>query len=139
MRLRIAVAALAMAAASLVVGAGAASADPPVPAGCSFDQGVLTCSTSTTVTETYGPFTTPGNGFVPVSTMFGPVSGLTVCQYLGSNGPWIIVRNLTYSVDVTTTTTTQRHGLRGKIFESSPSESIGNLRVPLTSYIECSS
>jgi hypothetical protein len=130
--------ALGVVAASWVLGtAPAVAAGPPVPTGCSFDQanGVLTCTTTTTTTVTEGPFTTNA---VPLSTVFGDFTGLEIC--LAAFGPppypppvtWEFVGfmfDVFVTGTVTTATTTQTHGLQGKVFASSSTSSSEALSV----------
>jgi hypothetical protein len=127
-RIRHGFAVLAIAAGAFAVtGAAPAFADaPPVPPGCSFDQatGVETCVTTTTTTSTAGPFYT--TGFVPATTTFGGVTGQQICDlYEGNGTPWEYIRlsGLSLKETVTTTTTTERHGLNGKVFDTSTSTS----------------
>jgi hypothetical protein len=122
-------------AASWVLGvAPALAAGPPVPAGCSFNQGVLTCTTTTTGTGTEGPFNTQGV-FVPASTVFGDYTGAQICiATYGSEPPGGYYINLrldnTYVAGtVTTTTTTENHGLHGKVFATSSSTSSASLSI----------
>jgi hypothetical protein len=117
---------LAVAAASLVIGATPALASgPKVPPGCSFDQatGVLTCATTTTTTSTAGPFST--NGPVPASTTFGGFTGTQICDFVfgGGNPGTVVLTGVTLSESITATTTTEQHGLRGKVFDTSSSTS----------------
>jgi hypothetical protein len=130
--------ALGVVAASWVVGAAPAFAEgPPVPAGCSFDQanGVLYCTTTTTRTVTEGPFTTT---FVPVSTVFGDFTGLEICEAAFGPPPypppvtWEFIGfmfNVFVTGTVSTATTTQTHGLHGKVFATSSTSTFNALSV----------
>lgn len=126
--LRTGLVALGVVTASWVLGAAPAFASgPPVPAGCSFGQppGVLSCSVSTNQTLTGGPFTTDE---VSASTVFGDFTGTQICTEvdgLPSQGVYtfIVMNNVTVTGVVTTTTTTQSHGLHGKVFGTSSSTS----------------
>jgi hypothetical protein len=118
--------AAAAAGVSLVAGAAPAFASgPPVPAGCTFDQaiGVETCVTATTgTTSTVGPFTTND---VPVSTTFAGVTGAQLCDLIvpGLSLTGIRLAGLTFDETTTTTTTIERHGLNGKVFDTSTTTS----------------
>ena len=139
--------ALGVIAASCVVGASPALAAPKgLPAGCSLNKttGVLTCSTTTTTKVSEGPFNTPGafistseiveGTLVPGSTVFGDFTGTQICMFENTGtqvttGVWTALTNVVVNGVITTTTTTQRHGLNGKIFatSTSTSSSITNL------------
>jgi hypothetical protein len=133
MNIRHVLAASAVAGGLLVAGAAPAFAasGPSLPAGCTFDQatGVETCVTSTSVTGTFGPFTTPGahsGGVVPGSDTFDGATGTQICDvYFGDSYTWSVVQFIAVSWvgTVTTTTTTERHGLNGKVFDTSTSQS----------------
>jgi hypothetical protein len=114
---------LAAAGALLVISAAPAfAAGPPVPAGCSFDQatGVLTCVTTTASTSIIGPFTT--NGYVVARTTFGGVTGTQICQNVyGHAERFINLADVSLDITVTTTRTTEEHGLNGKVFDTSTS------------------
>jgi hypothetical protein len=130
MSIRRILAALAVAGALLVAGAAPAfAAGPPVPAGCSFDQatGVLTCVTTTTTTSAIGPFSTIGA--VPVSTTFDGVTGQQIVNtvFPGFGCIEVALQNATFSATFMTTTTTERHGLHGKVFDTSTSTSLTSL------------
>jgi hypothetical protein len=120
--------ALGVVAASWVVGAAPAFATgPPVPAGCSFNQttGVLTCTTTRTTSVTEGPFNTQ---FAVVDDVFGDYTGMQICiAALGNppSPPWniLILDNVFVTDTLTTTTTTQNHGLHGKVFATSSTSS----------------
>jgi hypothetical protein len=140
MSIRHVVAALTVAGASLAGAAPALADGPPVPPGCSFDQatGVLTCVTTTTTVSTVGPLTTGGD---PSST-YGGVSGTQICDfYYGVSAPWtsISMTDVSLSETVTTTTTTERHGLHGKVFDTSTSTStsLTGLVLPAGSNLNC--
>jgi hypothetical protein len=116
MNIRLGVAALAVAGAAIITSAAPALASgPPVPPGCSFDKGVLTCVTTTTTTTTAGPFST--NGEVPITTTFGEV--VTGTQLCPSGADGVQLNDVYFNETVTTTTTTERHGLNGKVFNTS--------------------
>ena len=125
--LRCGVLALGVVAGSLVVGAAPALAakGPPVPAGCSFNQatGVLTCVTGTTKTVSEGPFTTSGN--LPATSKFGDFTGLQICSYFYPTtvATTVGLLNVPLKGTVTTTVTSESHGLGGKVFASSTSTS----------------
>ena len=124
MNLRRALVALAAAGALLVIGAAPALADgPPVPPGCSFDQatGVLTCVSTTTTTSTAGPYSTDGP--VPATTTFGGFTGTQLCALIPSGAITVSLSNLVLLESVTATTTTEQHGLHGKVFDTSTSTS----------------
>lgn len=140
MRVRRVVLALGAVTASAVLTAAPAFAGgPPVPAGCTFDQtdGVLSCITgSSTTTTTEGPFTTDGG--VPVSTTFAGVTGLQLCDVSGTeNWTGIGLDDVSFTETVTTTTTTQRHGLHGKLFSTSTTTSAPILDAVLSGDYEC--
>ena len=113
------------------MGAGCGTSVRQWPAGCSFNQatGVLTCSVVSQTTVTDGPFTT--TDFVPPSTLFGDFTGTQICDFRSGASSWIgtSLDDVTITGVVTTTTTTQRHGLHGKVFATSSftSSSITNL------------
>jgi hypothetical protein len=123
MNIRRVLVALAVAGGLLVAGAAPAlAAGPPVPAGCTFDQsdGVLTCVTTTTGSGVIGPFNT--NGQVPDYITFDGFTGAQICGAIGVNGAaQDNFTNLTVEAIVTTTTTTERHGLNGRVFYTSAS------------------
>lgn len=124
----------AAAGASLVMGAAPAFADGrPVPSGCSFDRaiGVLTCVTTTTATSTVGPITT--NGWVDASTTFGGFTGVEICDVGAFRESWklIAMRGISLVETVSTTTTIERHGLHGKVFDTSTSTSTTLTHVQL--------
>jgi hypothetical protein len=116
---------LVVAGASLVIGTTPAfAAGPPVPAGCTFDQaiGVLTCVATTTSNTTvpvnagfvYPPATVDGFTVQQVcDAIFGPTGTATGLDFV----------NVTLDVSVATTTTTERHGLAGKLFDTSTATS----------------
>lgn len=125
MNIRYVLVALATAGASLVIGAAPAFASgPPVPPGCSFDQGVLTCATTTTTTNTIGPFSTDGVSYLASDT-FGGFTGEQICEVNTGIGGAISINmsGVTLAETVTTTTTTERHGLNGNVFNTSTSTS----------------
>jgi hypothetical protein len=106
----------------LGVGVGATpafAAGPPVPAGCTFDGGVLTCVTSAAAQTHLGPF----DPVAPVTTV-GGFTAAQICDLLNApfsadtihvvTGPGFLLTE-----SVTTTTTTMRHGLHGKVFSTS--------------------
>ena len=125
MNIRCILATLAMTGALLAAGAVPAFAGgPPVPPGCSFDQatGVLTCVTATTTASTIGPITT--NGMVPADSTFDGFTGVQICiDGLGvPAGPsFVQFSDLVLGVTIATTTTTEQHGLHGKVFDTSTS------------------
>jgi hypothetical protein len=125
----------------IVIGTGTMRAfaeGPPVPAGCTFDQanGVLTCLATTTTTSNLGPFSTKGRT-VPSSETFGGFTGVEICAYFYGGGGaatgiefWL----LTLTETTTTTTRTERHGLQGRVLDTSSvttSSSITGLSAPL--------
>ncbi len=121
---------LAVAAAAVAVPAMPAFASgPPAPPGCTFDQttGVLTCRTTTTTTSTIGPFST--NDFVPLNTTFDGVTGQQMIQATFDDTPCIAIflNDATFDATFTTTTTTERHGLEGHVFDTSTSTSLTSL------------
>jgi hypothetical protein len=78
---------------------------------------VLTCITTTTTTTTAGPFST--NGEVPITTTFGGVvTGTQLCGG-GPDLDGVQLNDVYFNETVTTTTTTERHGLNGKVFNTS--------------------
>jgi hypothetical protein len=135
--------ALGVVTASLVLGmAPAFAAGPPVPAGCSLTQGVLTCTTTTTTTGTEGPFSTQG-AFVPASTVFGDYTGAQICiatygpEPAGGDYTSLSLDNTYVTATVTTTTTRQSHGLHGKVFVTSSSTSSSGLSISADSAVTC--
>ena len=123
-QVRYGLAALAIAGGALAASAAPAlAAGPPVPPGCSFDQatGVETCVTTTTTTTTYGPVSTSGSA----STTVGGVTGQQICTVAAGPGNYTSfnLSNIVLNETVTTTTTTQRHGLNGKVFSTSTATS----------------
>ena len=95
------------------------AAGPPVPAGCAFDQatGVLTCITTTTSATTAGPFT----GGVIGNFTVGGFTAAQICAAAGMPDDEASYIDLTLTETVATTTTTERHGLHGKVFHTSTS------------------
>jgi hypothetical protein len=128
MNIRPVLAALAVAGGLLVAGAAPAFASgPPVPPGCTFDQsdGVLTCVSTTTNATSVGPLSTSG-AVTPPATVDGlTVQQICVAVFGTSFGTFTdtALTNITFDVTVTATTTTERHGLNGKIFDTSTSAS----------------
>jgi hypothetical protein len=138
--------ALGVMAASCVVGASpvlAAAKGPQVPAGCSLNKttGVLTCSTTTTTKVSEGPFNTLGASIgtsgivegtvVSTSTAFGDFTGTQICMFENTatqvtTRVWteVALTNVVVNGVITTTGTTQRHGLNGKVFATSTSTSL---------------
>jgi hypothetical protein len=117
MNVRHGLAVLALAGSLLIAGAAPALAGgPPVPAGCSFGHGVLTCVTSTTTTSTVGPFTTDGQ--IGATEMFGSLTGEEICEGFFGLPDAVAVEftELSFTESVATTTTTRRHGLGGPVF-----------------------
>jgi hypothetical protein len=123
--------ALAATGVSLVLNVVPAYANPSVPSGCQFDQGagVQTCTTTTITSSTVGPYIT--NGYVPASTTFGGVTGEEICAVLdpGVYYTEVELHNVSLDVTITTTTTTQRHGLNGKVFQTSTAASPSPIRI----------
>jgi hypothetical protein len=103
----------------LGVGVTPAVADPKVPAGCTFDGGVLTCVTTAVTQTTDGPFTAP----TPVATLGGFTASQVCSTAVGRQSDYdtvqIVGPGLFLTVSVTTTTTTMQHGLHGKLFRTS--------------------
>lgn len=94
--------------------AAPASAAAPVPAGCTFAQGQLTCVTTTTDTAWEGPFLLPG---APESTPTAGFTGQQICDFIIGSGltvRYYSLTNISFSVRTTTTTTTTSHGVSGK-------------------------
>jgi len=127
-KIRIGLAAVAAAAgAALVMGAAPAFASgPPVPAGCTFDQatGVETCVT-TTSTSTNIWINTDGD-LIPASTrVYDGITGAQICTELGygSGASEVGFYNAVFVDTTTTTTTSERHGLNGRVFNTSTSAS----------------
>jgi hypothetical protein len=138
---------LGVMAASCVVSASPALAAPKgPPAGCSLNKttGVLTCTTTTTKTVSEGPFNTPGASIstgvivagtlVPGSTVFGDFTGTQICTFAHpgtqvATPAWTALTNVEVNGVITTTTTTQRHGLHGKVFATSTSTSSSVTRL----------
>jgi hypothetical protein len=125
MKIRHILVAMTVAGALLVAGAAPALAwgGPPVPPGCTFDQatGVLTCTTTTTSTITAGPFNCTVATCEPPAT-FGGFTTDQICQFNGTPASAATVFiDVTLIETVTTTTTTEQHGLNGKIFNTSTS------------------
>jgi hypothetical protein len=119
MMIRRCLAALFLAGAILLgVGTGPAFAEgPKVPSGCSFDRGVLTCVTATTTPLSVGPVYA---GNLPVSTDFEGFTGAQICEFLGVPDAIVLDSNgVVLHGTVTTTTTTERHGLHGRVFDTS--------------------
>jgi len=119
MNVRHGVTVLAAAGALLIAGASPALAEgPPVPPGCSFDDGVLTCATSTTTTTTAGPFTTDGQ--IGATETFADLTGEEICEGFFGVPDAVAVEftELSFTENVTTTTTTKRHGLGGPVFST---------------------
>ena len=136
--------ALGVMAASCVVAAAPVLAAPKgLPAGCSLNKttGVLTCSTTTKTKVSEGPFNTPGASvstsglvegtLVPVSTAFGDFTGNQICMFENTatqvtTRVWteVALTNVVVNAVITTTSTTQRHGLNGKVFATSTSTSL---------------
>jgi hypothetical protein len=132
--------AVALAAAGALLAGGAAPAfasGPPVPAGCNFDQAtsVLTCTTTTTTQV--GPITTTDQGlgtglagstpvyWNSVSTTFDGFTGQQLCNlFVGSGSNPTVIMMLNVDLAVTTTTTTEGHGLNGKVFATSATTSL---------------
>jgi hypothetical protein len=151
MNIRHVLAASAVAGGLLVAGAAPAFAasGPSLPAGCTFDQatGVETCVTTAAVTGTFGPFATPGadaNGSsgapVPGSDTFGGATGTQICDtYDNSSYPWggVYMFGVSFTGTVTTTTTTVRHGLNGKVFDTSTSQSASLKSVTVADVLNC--
>jgi hypothetical protein len=111
---------------SLVFGSATALAAPKVPSGCTFDQGVQTCISSTT-TVSQLPETT-NSQFISASTMFDGISGSQICGavFVGAAGGAPATRiemdgSTFLDVSITVTTTTQRHGMNGPVFATSTS------------------
>jgi hypothetical protein len=119
-----------------------AASAPKVPAGCSFDQavGVLTC-TSTTTTQ-IGPMTTADQGLgaagvYPGGTYYWNSANTTIsgfapaqiCKMFTGHLPTVFGLYLVV-VDIVTTTTTERHGLQGRVFETSSSTSLRSGNTP---------
>lgn len=127
MKIRHFLAAFAVAGAFLAAGAVPAfAAGPPVPAGCTFDQsdGVLTCVTATSTTNvTVGPVESAS---IMSPTTVGPFTITQLCDFhfmtsqIYTSAEFF---DLTVTGTVTTTTTTERHGLAGKVFNTSTSTS----------------
>ena len=124
----------AVAASSVLGVAPAFAAGPPVPSGCSFNHGVLSCTTTTTSTGTEGPFNTQG-AFVPASTVFGDYTGSQICIATYGAEPFggyyikLLLDNTYVAGTVTTTTTSQNHGLHGTVFATSSSTSLSALSI----------
>lgn len=124
--------ATALAVAGTVGLAGTAHAGPPVPPGCTFDKGVLTCVSTTSSATTYPAYTTPDS---PVATEIVPgYTGADICRTFGLGDNW---GSMFYTVDLvltkttTVTTTSQRHGLNGS---SIGSTSTSTSKFDITSY-----
>lgn len=109
----------------LVLGvAGTAAADPKVPDGCTFAKGVLSCVTTSSSSKTLGPIST--TDYVTPSTTFGGVTAQQICDFQfppPGQRTGVKFTDLTLDVIVTTTTTSERHGLNGKVFNSSSVDS----------------
>ncbi|WP_432483621.1 hypothetical protein [Kineococcus esterisolvens] len=105
----------------LALGATPASAAPPAPPGCTFNEtpGALTCTTTSTETTRFGPYTTAD--LVPAETVFGPLTGEDICAFhFGSSGAVkVLLEDLIFTRSVTTTTTTTRRGLNGQVIDTS--------------------
>jgi hypothetical protein len=107
---------------------------PKVPPGCTFDQGRLTCTTSSVTAGQLGPETTSSQ-FIPADTMFDGIAGSQICIAvfggIGISSPVSIEMdgNTYLDVTITTTTTTQRDGLNGKVVASSSSSTVSLTQV----------
>jgi hypothetical protein len=142
MKIRHVLAASALAGGLLAVGAAPAfAAGPPVPPGCTFDQatGVETCVTTTAVTGTFGPFSTPSTGDDPTSDTFDGATGLQLCDAEFGALPWAVIgmNSVSFTGTVTTTTTTERHGLNGEVFDTSTSKSASVNSLSADAQIGC--
>lgn len=127
MKIRHLLAAFAAAGALLAAGAVPAfAAGPPVPAGCTFDQsdGVLTCVTATSTTDvTVGPVESAS---ITSPTTVGPFTITQFCDFADQTSQIYTHAQffeLTVTGTVTTTTSTERHGLAGEVFNTSTSTS----------------
>lgn len=111
----------------LTLGAGPASASgPPVPLNCTFDRGIETCVTSMNSTRIWGPYST---GTTPATTIFGDLTGVQICEDVNPFTSQLPVNlsfeQLTWQDVTTTTTTTLRQGLGGRLLDTSTLSSTG--------------
>jgi len=119
---------VAVGALSVVGVVPALAGGPKVPTGCSFNQGVLTCVSSTSTQNTIGPLSTKQ---VPMSTTFDGFTGVQICDTAFGAAPYDFIAMLNVSLveAVMTTTTTEAHGLHGSVFDTSTSTSTSLVSV----------